>query len=359
MSLSGERLAALRDAVMRLPRNLPQLAVRLLRPNPTLVAWCKEMLASDLLPVVLCRIERLGDIVATTAVAGHLRRSLEPRARIAWVCAAEYVQLLDGNPDIDAVFVEPCLTSWMMQRRRLPSQARVVELFLDSDRCSWTGLRVKQHLSGWTIHNYYSKGNSLLAAYSSAADCPVPDLAPRLPQFARLREGQARRLGKTRPRVAVHFSSRDPARSWPAPQALHFCEAALAAGCDLIELGNEDRVASRIAGVDRLPPGSGISDHLSALAGADAFVGVDSGFAHCANALRIPSLILLGKFRDFADYAPFSGPHARSSMWRILRSDGPLALLSPDDASAALILLLGEALPVPTHPATDGTEASR
>ncbi len=360
MSLARERLVAVRDALLGLPRSLWQLGLRALHPDPALGAWCKDRLAAGQLPVVLCRIERLGDIVATTAVAGHLRRTLGPKARIAWVCAAPYVPLLRGDPAIDAVFVEPCLTSWMLQRRRLPRQTLAVELFLDSDRCCWTGLRVKQHESGWTIHNYYRNGNSLLAAYSGAAGYPLPDLPPSLPGFARMRELRTCARDASRPRVAVHFTSRDGARRWPVPNARRFCENALAAGCVLVELGNDAVLASEMNGIECLPRESDISDHLRALANCDCFVGVDSGFAHCANALELPSLILLGKFRDFPGYSPFSGPHARGSLWRMLRSGGPLALLSPDAVSEALAELL-KATPlasvqaVARHPQTSGS----
>lgn len=340
MSLARERVAALGDALLRLPSHLWQLGVRALRPDPALALWCAGRLAAGQLPVVLCRIERLGDIVATTAVAGHLRITLGPRARIAWVCAAEYAALLQGDPAIDAVFVEPCLTSWLMQRRRLPPQALAVELFLDSDRCCWTGLRVKQSRSGLTIHNYYSQGQSLLAAYSGAAGHPVPDLPPSLPRFARMRASRVRPGIRARPKVAVHFSSRDAMRSWPTQNARRFCENALASGCDLVELGADTLLGSAVQGIECLPADSDISCHLRALAGCDCFVGVDSGFAHCANALEIPSVILLGKFRNFAGYFPFSGPHARGSSWRILRSVGPPALIAADQVSAAMRQLL-------------------
>ena len=340
MSLARERLGALSNALLGLPRNLPRLAARFLHPDLALRDWCRDRLAAGELPVAICRIERLGDIVATTAVASHLRRSLGPGVRIAWVCAAEYVPVLEGNPDIDAIFVEPCLTSWMMLRRHLPRDALVVELFLDSDRCGWTGLRVKQNISGWSIHNYYNNRNSLLAAYSGASGHPVPDIAPSLPRFASVREALPRAGSGARPLVAMHFTSRDPARSWPARNARLFCEAALAVGFDLIELGEESAASSPLETVQRPPSNGDVSDHLAALARADCFVGVDSGFAHAANALGVPALILLGEFRNFPDYFPFSGPHARSASWSILRSNGPLDRLKPDHVCASLLRLL-------------------
>lgn len=353
MSLARERLLALRAAILQLPRRLPQLVARTLHPNPALISWCKGVSAAGHRPVVLCRIERLGDIVASTPVAGYLKHILGPDIRIAWVCAAEYIDLLKDNPDIDAVFAEPCLTTWMMVRRRLPPHTLVVELFLDSDRCCWTGLRVKQHRSGWTIHNYLYDGNSLLTAYSGASGHPVPDFPPQLPQFARRRSLRPALDDSRRPRVAVHFSSNDPARCWPAERALEFCAAAQAIGCDLVELGNERLMAQQPSIVTCLTTGSGVLAHLVALAEADYFVGVESGFAHCANAMKIPSVILVGPFRDFPSYFTFSGPHARGPLWRCLRSKGPLTTLAPLDVCAALRTLLYDTRPAQSNVGQD------
>lgn len=54
------------------------------------------------------------------------------------------------------------------------------------------------------------------------------------------------------------------------------------------------------------------------------------GFAHCTNALGIPALVLLRDFRSFPDYFPYSGNHARSDLWRCLRSRGSMEGLSVD-----------------------------
>jgi hypothetical protein len=89
MSLFRERLSVLANALLGLKRNLPRLAVRLFRPDSRLRDWCRYRLAADERPVAICRIERLGAIIATTRVASYLRSTLGPRVRIAWVCAAE------------------------------------------------------------------------------------------------------------------------------------------------------------------------------------------------------------------------------------------------------------------------------
>ena len=43
---------------------------------------------------------------------------------------------------------------------------------------------------------------------------------------------------------------------------------------------------------------------------AQIFIGIDSGPAHMANAMKVKSIILLGKYREITNYMPFSGNFA-------------------------------------------------
>ena len=330
MGLARERLDALVSAAIHAPARLPYLCKSLARGNPALREWCRRTLDQGFQPVVICRLERLGDVVACTPVARHLKVKLGAKTRIAWVCASDYAFLLHGNPDIDEVFIEPCLTTWWVARSRLPPAIIVVELFLDTDRCCWTGLRMKQRSSGITTHNYYGERRSLLSAYSGAAGYPTPDDLPRLTVFEQERFEALDSRPKKEKRLAVHFFSRNKERSWNAESAACFCRTAAAHGWKIVELGKEQVVASRLAQVRSPPPAGGLNGQLSALARADLFVGVDSGFAHCANALRIPALVLLGQFRSFPDYFPYSGNHAHSDSWRCLRSGGSMEGMSAE-----------------------------
>ncbi len=53
---------------------------------------------------------------------------------------------------------------------------------------------------------------------------------------------------------------------------------------------------------------------------ANLFIGVDSCFAHIANAFRVDSIILMGRFRNFPTYTPFSGDFPHSEHFKILRA---------------------------------------
>ena len=81
------------------------------------------------------------------------------------------------------------------------------------------------------------------------------------------------------------------------------------------------------------------------------FVGVDSGPAHLANALRVPGVVLLGRFYNFRQYMPFTGFYASmASDVKILRNlAGPARDLTPDEVWEAVRYVHGNThLPAPS-----------
>jgi heptosyltransferase III len=70
---------------------------------------------------------------------------------------------------------------------------------------------------------------------------------------------------------------------------------------------------------------------------AALFVGIDSGPAHLANAVGTPGVLLLGQYRTFGRYMPFSGGYADGSRATVLHADGPAATLTVDEVFDAVM----------------------
>jgi heptosyltransferase III len=60
---------------------------------------------------------------------------------------------------------------------------------------------------------------------------------------------------------------------------------------------------------------------------AAVFVGVDSGPAHLANAVGTYGIILLGHYRAYTRYMPYSGAYGDGRNARVLHNDGPASAL--------------------------------
>ncbi|MBK9020491.1 MAG: hypothetical protein IPL72_10995 [Sulfuritalea sp.] len=300
-----ERLDALVAAVSDLPAHLPEIMRKYRAGNAELSHWITAVRAQGRQVALVVMIERFGDIVACLPIAQHLRKS-RPELAVAWICAERFASLPSASPAVDAVFTEESIATWLMTKKHLPADLECHELFLDTQRCTWTGLRPPKARSGITHANYLRDGSDLLTAYSRAAGLQgVADVQPelRLPRLEPSWEGRLA-LG---PLMAVHFDSEDPDRRLSEDSARVFVAKALKLGWTVVELGLRPVVSANDPRV--LFPGRGLPliQQVALLNTATYFAGTLSGFMVCANALSKPATVFIGTFRGFTTVRPASG----------------------------------------------------
>jgi heptosyltransferase-3 len=69
---------------------------------------------------------------------------------------------------------------------------------------------------------------------------------------------------------------------------------------------------------------------------AALFVGIDSGPAHVANAVGTPGVILLGAYRDFGRYMPYSGAYQTGANATLVHEPSALQNLPTAPVLAAI-----------------------
>lgn len=310
MGIHQERVAALMSALRHIPATVTQLGHRWLQGHPELDQWLAAKTAEGRDVLVIVMIERLGDIVSCTPIPRQLKQQ-NPSLAVAWICSGKYADALAHNPWIDRVFHEESLACWLLTKRKLRQPIRCHELFLDSQRCTWTGIKLPGRHSGIDRRNYLSEGRNLLLAYSRAAS--IPNIADDEPDLFSTSTVSLPSSIEGKPLIAVHLDSEDPDRRLNQ-EAAHVCGHELIKnGWGVIELGLRPLASNDNPHIffpgEALP----LRDHISLLRMSSRFIGVDSGFMHCANALRKPATVFIGKFRDFSHPQTFSGSWWHSS----------------------------------------------
>lgn len=304
-------------------------AVRLLARLALLraAAWLtrRELIAVTLL-------EHFGDIVACEPVIGHLRRR-HPRAWIIWVCNPRYAELVRHHPGIDFIATVPCLTSWIIARRYRLSH-RQVDLHVNGRSCPTCGRALENAANPHiTLANYYSFG-PLQATFALAAGLPRIDEAPTL-HFPADIDARIDRLGLPRDYIVVHAKSNEAERDWPLDRWPGLARTiAGESGLPVVEIGLRAVFAPAVAGCIDLCGKLSLLETARVIQRARLFVGIDSGPAQLANAARCPAVILLGNYRGFGAYMPYSG-FFPSGGATFLRSAGGLDLISPGEIAAA------------------------
>jgi hypothetical protein len=264
-------------------------------------------------------VERIGDIVAA-----------EPIARLA----------RSRFPAIDDVIAVGCLTEWLLLEP-LGLFDHVWNLHMNGADCPRCQIARDDPTVAPNRRDYYRYGN-LLTVQCLCAGLPPVDDGPRLAPPA---EAVAAITALALPprRVVLHAVSSDDERKWTVGKWRDLVARILAAdrAAIIVEIGLVSHVIRRDEARQRALCGRLSPLETAALISSSAlFVGIDSGPAHIANAVGTPGVILLGRYRGFQSYTPYSGGYADGGRATLLRADGPAAELTVDAVFAAVMARL-------------------
>jgi len=102
-------------------------------------------------------------------------------------------------------------------------------------------------------------------------------------------------------------------------------------GLCVVELGLRSLLGRKDDGnYSNLCGQSGIAESAEIIRRAALFIGIDSGPAHLANAVKTPGVILMGRYWTWDYYMPYTGFYADMRNCRILRQAGPVTDLPLD-----------------------------
>jgi ADP-heptose:LPS heptosyltransferase len=284
--------------------------------------------------IVINLLEHFGDIVACEPVSRYVRKQY-PEAYIVWTTRRAYRELVDHNPNIDETVTLYCLSEWIrLARCNLFDQ--VIDLHFSERVCPVCRIPLKKPAdsSGITPENYYHFGNLLTTFCISAGLPPLVD-QPQLylPDQVR-RRVDALRLPEDY--IVVHCLSNEISRDWLKPKWQELARLLIAGrSIAIVEVGMK-----ALLGSAELPAYHNCCGRLSILETAEVirrsrlFIGVDSGPAQLANALQHPGVVLLGHYRDFVNYMPYSGCYQNQTAGVLLYADGPVATLPVEEVLA-------------------------
>ena len=278
--------------------------------------------------VVVSHILHLGDIVACEPVVREVRKK-HPKSYLVFCVARAYKELADSHPAVDYTLAVNCVTEWIWLRK-LNIFKYTVDLNVDKRCCPVCGIPLLK-TSGdrsVTVENYFDNGN-LLEAHCRWGEISCLSDGPRVYISGKVRAA-VDNLCLPDKYVAIHCKSNEEVKDYPASQWKTLIEQInFLMGMSVVEVGLE-----AVAVQPSMSTNVCLCGRLSILETAEVikrsclFVGVDSGPAHLANAVGARGVILMGRYRRFARYMPYSGSYADGSSAELLFVDGPVANLS-------------------------------
>ncbi|MGN8048785.1 glycosyltransferase family 9 protein [Curtobacterium sp. 22159] len=184
-------------------------------------------------------------------------------------------------------------------------------------------------LERWVRYVYYQhEVLRALEVVSLAGAAPVT-LDPRVRVRDDERDAWRERLGVTRKLLAVHPGATDPRRRWSPERFAAVARARLAAGDDVVLVGDPSDVPAAAAIVDALPADAAdrvhdltgslpLTELPAVLAAADVLVGDDSGPRHLAVAVGTPTVGVFW-FGNVVNAGPFDRGRHRVHMSFVTR----------------------------------------
>ena len=257
--------------------------------------------------IVIALTEHLGDVVAAEPVARHMKSKF-PACFLAWVVDSKYKELINSNPIIDKTVSVSCFTEWILLKHFL-SKKSIYDLHINNKVCERHHfINIKSNPYDIDFDNYFEKGN-LLHAFSRSAGIEIPDnIAPCL----YLKSGN---IAHTIPAnyIVMHTDSNHPDKMWDNECWIELSKFILEKfrKYSIVEIGFEKRIKIQDPRNIDLTGKRSLSSISRLISDSQLFIGVDSGFAHFANALEKNSLIFIGRFRHFKNYLPYSGKFQR------------------------------------------------
>jgi ADP-heptose:LPS heptosyltransferase/tetratricopeptide (TPR) repeat protein len=280
-------------------------------------------------------VEHLGDIVACEPVVRYLRKQ-QPDAKITWVVHQDYRELVDAHPAVDITLAVRCLTDWIRATEQDLFDL-IVDLHVNRRVCTRLGT-VLEKAGGdprVDVDQYFHFGG-ILEAFSRGAGLPPLTESPEI-QIPTTVAGRIDALMGSSPFLVIHARSNEVCKDWPSEKWYALVKRVLKSWRGrVVEVGLDpvchEFVSTHPEQYLDLCGKLSILETAEVIRRASVFIGVDSGPAHIANAAGTFGVVLLGEYRIFRTYNPFSGGYASGRNAVLLRPPaGPARNIPVED----------------------------
>jgi heptosyltransferase-3 len=299
--------------------------------------------------IALIRTEHFGDIVAAEPLVRYVK-SIHPNAYIVWFVKPVFRELVDNNPNIDAVHPEFCVTE-----RRLLMESGVFDQvfqlqFRNNNECSRCQVFLDNPLAvtrNINVMNYFNYGN-LLEVFAKMSGLIEMDAEFPGDQRPKLYIGQQQitkvdALHLPKKFIVIHTQSNYAPKDWPKERWNLLVDwLTMDKKMHVVEIGLKSNLEVSSALYTNLCGALSIMETAEVIGRADYFIGLDSGPSHLANAMGTFGMILMGSLNEFPSYNPYSGSFGTQENAKFIRKSGfPCAQMSFEYVKGEVVSILG------------------
>lgn len=287
--------------------------------------------------IIINLIEHLGDIVACEPIVSYARTELGA-TYVIWCIKPQFSEAIRSNPSINLIYPLNCITEWIYAKNYLHFN-NIIDLHIEGRTCFSCRKKLTKvgNNKQITLENYYNYGPILV---SFAKENRITISEEVQPTFHIKNDLNISTIS-TADYIVIHRQSNEQCRNWPRHKWIEminfllsetqFIVVEVGAGDDALAISHS-RFVSKVGKTS-------ISESASIIKNCYFFIGIDSSMAHIANAFQKPALILLGSYRVFASYLPYTGHYFKNKKF-ILSHPGSLEQLTVEAVTNRLKSLI-------------------
>lgn len=273
--------------------------------------------------------EHFGDIIAAEPIIPALCDKF-PNAKIYWIVKPSFRAVLANHPHIHHLIEEKnLLTSIFLSKWNPFDQFYNLHLNnLRKDAYFQSELiNEKAFNKNITIENYYNE-NNLLTVFAQLADLGKINGYPKI--YLEKKQYNLPFEGKY---WVINHKSNDIEREWTKENWVKIIDKAIKQwGVNIVEIGLEDGLEYNHPQFISMVGKTNLAESMRLVQHAEFFLGVDTGPTHCANAFKIPALVLCGDFKNFRNYKSYSGAYQLDGIATIyFNQNGPASELTIEE----------------------------
>lgn len=284
--------------------------------------------------VIVVMAGAMGDVVAVEPVHRYLKREC-PNYLLVRLVWDPYSQLVKFDPNIDlivSVYKKRVELMYLLFFLKLVqgNKFKIINLYT----CGEKFFRYKtytfvdmfdKNVKEVRVDNHFLYGN-LLQAFSFGAGLPKLNDKPKLYLSPSIKPS----FSLPRKYIVIHPLSSSPenqGKNWDNKKWNKLVNYLVSKDNHVIEIGSRSIIRNNSKKFTNLCGKVSLLETAFVIKDCELFIGVDSGFAHFANALNLKKwIVLLGKYKNYKteDYIPYSGLSKQEIDEIIIRYDGDL-----------------------------------
>ena len=249
-------------------------------------------------------IESMGDVIAAEPISRFIKKTY-PDIELKWIVKEQYADIVRYNPNIDKLILVKSLGESIDLCKKVERQNGnvVVDCHYNGRICSKSNVIHENCRNIDVDEKTYLYFGSLLESFCLTAGMKPIDETPKF----YLSEDKKLDTKLPAEYIVIHCKSAEACKDWTDEKWNILIQKIINDGYNIVEIGMHSDIKVHSDKYYNCTDIHDLQKIAFIIKKSSGYIGVDSGFAHIANAFSIPAVLIFGEYKNFKRPLPYSG----------------------------------------------------